>query len=64
LPRPKKRSETAKKSDGGKPRIGDDWNAMRINALSQRNPSEVIAELAEDSTDAEARTMKKSARTT
>ena len=37
---------------------------MRINALSQRNPSEVIAELAEDSTDAEARTMKKSARTT
>ena len=31
----------------GKLRIGDDWNAIRIIALSQRNPLKAIAELVE-----------------
>ena len=30
-------------------RIGDDWNAIRIIALSQSNPLKAIAELVENS---------------
>lgn len=37
---------------GGKLRIGDDWNAITIIALSQQNPLKAIAELVENSIDA------------
>ena len=43
-----------KNSDRGKLRIGDDWNAIRIIALSQSNPLKAIAEFAENSIDAHA----------
>ena len=46
-----------KKNDGGKLRIGDDWNAIRIIALSQSNPLKAIAEFVENSIDAKARTI-------
>lgn len=36
-------------------RIGDDWNAITIIALSQNNPLKAIAELVENSIDAQAR---------
>jgi hypothetical protein len=39
----------------GKLRIGDDWNAIRIIALSQSNPLKAVAELVENSIDAGAR---------
>ena len=39
----------------GKLRIGDDWNAIRIIALSQSNPLKAIAEFVENSIDAHAR---------
>jgi hypothetical protein len=38
----------------GKLRIGDDWNAITIIALSQPNPLKAIAELVENSIDARA----------
>jgi histidine kinase/DNA gyrase B/HSP90-like ATPase len=41
----------------GKLRIGDDWNAITIIALSQNNPLKAIAELVENSIDAKARTI-------
>src|SRR5712671_4888390 len=41
----------------GKLRIGDDWNAIRIIALSQSNPLKAIAELVENSIDAHAKTI-------
>ena len=47
----------AKKSEGGKLRIGDDWNAIRIIALSQSNPLKAIAEFVENSIDAKAKTI-------
>ena len=37
-----------KKNDSGKLRIGDDWNAIRIIALSQSNPLKAIAEFVEN----------------
>ena len=46
-----------KKNDSGKLRIGDDWNAIRIIALSQGNPLKAIAEFVENSIDAKARTI-------
>jgi hypothetical protein len=45
----------------GKLRIGDDWNAIRIIALSQSNPLKAIAELVENSIDAHARKISPSA---
>jgi hypothetical protein len=39
----------------GKLRIGDDWNAIRIIALSQANPLKAIAEFVENSIDARAK---------
>jgi hypothetical protein len=45
----------SKKSEKGKLRIGDDWNAIRIIALSQSNPLKAIAELVENSIDARAK---------
>src|SRR5450755_1466616 len=44
-------------TDGGKLKIGDDWNAIRIIALSQSNPLKAIAELVENSIDAHAKTI-------
>ena len=41
----------------GKLRIGDDWNAITIIALSQSNPLKAIAEFVENSIDARARTV-------
>ena len=43
--------------DRGKLRIGDDWNAIRIIALSQSNPLKAIAEFVENSIDAHAKTI-------
>ncbi len=37
---------------GGKLKIGDDWNAITIIALSQQNPLKAVAELVENSIDA------------
>ena len=36
----------------GKLRIGDDWNAITIIALSQSNPLKAVAEFVENSIDA------------
>jgi hypothetical protein len=47
----------AKAKDSGKLRIGDDWNAIRIIALSQSNPLKAIAEFVENSIDAHAKTI-------
>src|ERR1700756_3248037 len=53
------RGETVKfkGSERGKLRIGDDWNAITIIALSQSNPLKAIAELVENSIDAKARAV-------
>src|SRR5260370_5491179 len=50
---------TAKReeSESGKLRIGDDWNAIRIIALSQTNPLKAIAEFVENCIDAHAKTI-------
>src|ERR1700686_1980593 len=54
----KRRRSTAKLGHaGGKLKIGDDWNAITIIALSQSNPLKAIAELVENSIDAKARTV-------
>jgi hypothetical protein len=42
-------------AEHGKLRIGDDWNAIRIIALSQGNPLKAIAEFVENSIDARAK---------
>src|SRR5260370_23080411 len=47
----------SKESESGKLRIGDDWNAIRILAISQSNPLKGIAELVENSIDAHAKTI-------
>ena len=39
----------------GRLRIGDDWNAITIIALSQQNPLKAVAELVENAIDAHAR---------
>jgi hypothetical protein len=41
----------------GKLKIGDDWNAITIIALSQSNPLKAIAELVENSIDAKAHSV-------
>jgi hypothetical protein len=46
-----------KAADRGKLKIGDDWNAIRIIALSQGNPLKAIAEFVENSIDARAKTI-------
>src|SRR3974377_2420166 len=46
-----------KSKDSGKLRIGDDWNAIRIIALSQSNPLKAIAEFVENSIDPHAKTV-------
>jgi len=44
-------------NDRGKLKIGDDWNAIRIIALSQSNPLKAIAEFVENSIDAHANSI-------
>ena len=51
------RAAKEKGSQRGKLRIGDDWNAIHIIALSQSNPLKAIAELVENSIDAHAKTI-------
>src|SRR3990172_5344063 len=46
-----------KANERGKLKIGDDWNAIRIIALSQSNPLKAIAEFVENSIDADAKTV-------
>jgi hypothetical protein len=53
----KARAVKSKSTERGKLRIGDDWNAIRIIALSQSNPLKAIAELVENSIDAHAKTI-------
>ena len=48
-------SRQGKAADRGKLKIGDDWNAIRIIALSQSNPLKAIAEFVENSIDAHAK---------
>jgi hypothetical protein len=50
-------SKSDKNAQRGKLRIGDDWNAIRIIALSQGNPLKAIAELVENSIDARAQAI-------
>jgi type II secretory pathway pseudopilin PulG len=47
----------SKPADRGKLKIGDDWNAIRIIALSQSNPLKAIAEFVENSIDAHANSI-------
>ena len=49
------RKRTRKDKPSGKLRIGDDWNAINIIALSQSNPLKAVAEFVENSIDANAR---------
>ncbi|HTL56169.1 MAG TPA: ATP-binding protein [Candidatus Limnocylindrales bacterium] len=46
-----------KTTDSGKLRIGDNWNAIRIIALSQNNPLKAVAEFVENGIDARARNI-------
>jgi hypothetical protein len=52
-----KSARKGKAADRGKLKIGDDWNAIRIIALSQSNPLKAIAEFVENSIDARAKTI-------
>ena len=51
----KTRSERRHDENDGKLRIGDNWNAIRIIALSQSNPLKAVAEFVENSIDAKAK---------
>ncbi len=53
----KKASRGSGASDRGRLKIGDDWHAIRIIALSQSNPLKAIAEFVENSIDAHAKTV-------
>ncbi len=48
------KANTGRKHQSGKLRIGDDWNAITIIALSQQSPLKAVAELVENSIDAKA----------
>ena len=47
--------KTGKAKTRGRLRIGNDWNAITIIALSQNNPLKAIAELVENSIDAQSK---------
>jgi hypothetical protein len=50
-----KNTSASRAGERGRLRIGDDWNAITIIALSQSNPLKAIAELIENAIDAHAR---------
>jgi len=50
-------AKSGKSRASGNLRIGDQWNAITIIALSQSNPLKAVAELVENSIDARARTI-------
>ena len=50
--------KATKTNERGRLKIGDDWNAIRIIALSQSNPLKAIAEFVENSIDANAKTIR------
>ena len=50
----KAKTTRRKKKITGKLKIGDDWNAITIIALSQTNPLKAVAEFVENSIDAQA----------
>lgn len=52
-----KRTSEVPKAARGKLKIGDDWNAITIIALSQSNPLKAIAEMVENCIDAQARSV-------
>jgi hypothetical protein len=54
---PKKRGRPPADPNQGRLRIGNQWNAIRIIALSQNNPLKAIAEFVENSIDAGAKTI-------
>ena len=54
---PEKPASTDRSRKRGKLRIGNDWNAITIIALSQSNPLKAVAELVENSIDARATTV-------
>ena len=55
---PRSKSKPRPRPDeGGRLKIGDDWNAIRIIALSQSNPLKAIAEFVENSIDAHAKNV-------
>jgi nitrate/nitrite-specific signal transduction histidine kinase len=47
-------AKQARGRQGGKLRIGDDWNAITIIAQSQQSPLKAVAELVENCIDARA----------
>ena len=51
------RKTTKRDLNQGRLRIGNQWNAIRIIALSQNNPLKAIAEFVENSIDAQARNI-------
>lgn len=51
------KAKSGDRSSSGRLKIGDDWNAITIIALSQENPLKAIAEFVENSIDARARTI-------
>jgi Histidine kinase-, DNA gyrase B-, and HSP90-like ATPase len=53
----RRRERAARAAGGGRLRIGDDWNAITIIALSQDNPLKAVAEFVENSIDAGARSI-------
>lgn len=48
-------AKTSVRASSGRLRIGDDWNAITIIALSQSNPLKAVAEFVENCIDAHAR---------
>ena len=57
MPRTSPQRRKNKEESSGRLRIGDDWNAINIIALSQTNPLKAVAEFVENSIDAQARNI-------
>lgn len=54
---PSLKRQEANRPNKGRLRIGNNWNAITIIALSQNNPLKAIAEFVENSIDAKAQTV-------